>query len=76
MTMETTTVKTMTTTTVVTTTTSMIAMMMRQRRDDAKRRSDNQPGRTRGNRNEMAMIGRRQAARLLALHQPFKATII
>jgi hypothetical protein len=29
----------------------------------------------RGNRNEMAMIGQQQAARLLALHQPFKATI-
>jgi hypothetical protein len=50
-------------------------MMTRRQRDDDERRSDNQPGRTRGNRNEMAMIGQRQAARLLALNQPFEATI-
>jgi hypothetical protein len=47
----------------------------RWRQDNVERRSDNQPGRTRGNRNEMVMIGQRQVARLLVLHQPFKATI-
>jgi hypothetical protein len=67
--------KTTTTTMVATTMTSMMATRMRQRRDNDERRSDNQPGRTRGNRNEMAMIGQRQAASLLALHQPFEATI-
>jgi hypothetical protein len=50
-------------------------MTTRQRRDNDERRSDNQLGRTRGNCNEMAMIGQRQAARLLALHQPFEETI-
>jgi hypothetical protein len=53
----------------------MMATTTRHGRDNNERRSDNQPGRTRGNRNEMAMIGQRQAARLLALHQPFEATI-
>jgi hypothetical protein len=54
---------------------SMMATTTRQQRDNNERRSDNQPERTRGNHNEMAMIGQRQAARLLALHQAFEATI-
>jgi hypothetical protein len=50
-------------------------MTTRQWQNDDERRSDNQLGRTRGNCNEMTMIGQRQAARSLVLHQPFEATI-